>query len=87
MVELCTLFYQLWPHRRKLWVVVALAMMAWIGWNEFQHYFLDFTPRSFFDENTLTAQILADYLKTKPADTDVCFMGAPIMGDLVMSPW
>jgi len=74
------LLRQLWPKMGRVWLALTVALMGWIGWREYHHYFIEYTPRSYFDENTLTANYLVRYLKDKPAGTELCFFGFPEMG-------
>lgn len=80
VVSAADLLRQLAPQWGRLWLALTIALMAWIGWNEYRQYFINYTPRSYFDENTLTANYLADYLADKPAGTELCFFGMPQMG-------
>jgi hypothetical protein len=73
------LLKQLWPKWSRVWLALTISLMIIIGWREFQHYFIEYIPRSTFDGHTLTANYLAGYLKDKPAGTEVCFFGQPNM--------
>ena len=74
------LFIHFWPSWKRVWTAGLVLLMAGIAWGEFQHYFLDYIPRSFYDENTLTANTVAKYVQGKPAGTQVCMFAEPQMG-------
>jgi hypothetical protein len=74
------LFNQFWPGWKRVWTAGLILLMIGIAWGEFQHYFLDYIPRSFYDENTMTANIVAKYVQGKPAGTQVCMYAEPQMG-------
>jgi 4-amino-4-deoxy-L-arabinose transferase-like glycosyltransferase len=74
------LLIQFWPGWKRVWTAGLVLLMVGIAWGEFQHYFLDYIPRSFFDENTMTANTVAKYVQGKPAGTQVCIFAEPQMG-------
>ncbi len=74
------LLEQLWPRQKKAWAALLVVVMAGICWGEFRHYFLDYIPRSFYDENTMTANYVADYVRDMPPGTRVCMYAEPQMG-------
>lgn len=80
-LKACTdLFMQFWPRWKRVWVALLVVLMAWTCWEEFQHYFLDYIPRSFYDENTITANYVSSYVQGEPMGTEVCMFTEPLMG-------
>ncbi len=71
-------------EKGKRWIVIiSILLMAVLALDELNFYFRVYTPNwaiSTARSNDVIAQTLADYLKTKPQDTQVVFFGFPNMG-------
>lgn len=71
-------------EKGKRWIAAAAILLAVVlALDELNFYFRVFTPHSAISEarsNGVIAQSLADYLETRPKDTQVIFFGAPNMG-------
>ena len=70
--------------RRKHWITfISIVLVAILAVDELYFYFYKFTPHSAIStarSNGVIAQTLANYLETKPGDTQVLFFGSPNMG-------
>jgi hypothetical protein len=81
--KLTSILEGFWPQLSRALSGVAIALMALIAVDELNFYFNVYTPRTVIEwshSNNVRAQHLADYLKDKPSDLQVVFMGAPYMG-------
>lgn len=81
--ELGLIFETLWPAFRKLSNAAVLIVAILIAADELNFYFNTYTQKTVLElshSNTMIAQHLADYLKDKPTDLQVVFMGTPFMG-------
>jgi hypothetical protein len=71
-------------EKRKRWIsAAAIIVIAILAANELYFYFKVYTSRISISEaqsNGVIAQSLANYLETRPKDTQVIFFGAPNMG-------
>lgn len=70
--------------RSKQWITfIAIILVTILAVGELNFYFRVYTPQSVISKahsNDVVAQTLADYLKTKPDDSQVIFFGFPNMG-------
>ena len=70
--------------KRKHWITfISIVLVAILAVDELFFYFYKFTPHSVIStarSNGVIAQTLANYLETKPGDTQVLFFGSPNMG-------
>jgi 4-amino-4-deoxy-L-arabinose transferase-like glycosyltransferase len=81
--EIGVVIEALWPRFQKSLNVAVIVFAILIAADELNFYFNVYTPKSAVDfshSNSVIAQHLADYLKNKPSDLQVIFMGAPFMG-------
>lgn len=81
--SLTAMLEQMWPRLSRAFGGVALAIMLLMAVDELNFYFNVYTSRVVVEwshSNNVRAQRLADYLKDKPADLQVVFLGAPYMG-------
>ncbi len=70
-------------RRKHLITFISIALVAFLAIDELYFYFFRFTPHSTLSaarSNGVVAQTLANYLETKPRDTQVLFLGSPNMG-------
>jgi hypothetical protein len=71
-------------YKKKRWINVAsFILIAILAADELYFYFRVYTPHSSISlarSNGVIAQTLANYLETKPKDTEVIFLGFPSMG-------
>lgn len=81
--ETASLLEQLWPQLTRVMNGVILAIAVLIAADELNFYFNTYTQKTVVDwshNNGMIVHRLIPYLKEKPADTQVVFMGAPSMG-------
>jgi 4-amino-4-deoxy-L-arabinose transferase-like glycosyltransferase len=71
-------------EKGKRWItILSIVLMAALAIDELYFYFRVYTPYNALSvarSNDVIAQSLADYLETKPRDTQVIFFGSPNMG-------
>jgi len=81
--ETTSIFEKLWPQLKRILNGVAIALAILVAVSELNFYFNTYTQKSATDlshNNTMIAQHLANYLKDKPSDVQVVFLGLPRMG-------
>ena len=81
--ESTSIFEKVFEKGKRWIVIISILLMAVLALDELNFYFRVYTPHialSTARSNDVIAQNLADYLKTKPQDTQVIFLGFPNMG-------
>jgi hypothetical protein len=81
--EVASIFEKLWPQLKRIINGVAIALAFLLAVGELNFYFNTYTQKSAVDlshNNTMIAQHLANYLKDRPSDVQVVFLGLPRMG-------
>jgi 4-amino-4-deoxy-L-arabinose transferase-like glycosyltransferase len=71
-------------EKGKRWItVISIILILFLAADELNFYFRVYTPQSAISlarSDGVVAQTLANYLETKPKDTQVLFFGSPNMG-------
>ncbi|MGA2504851.1 MAG: glycosyltransferase family 39 protein [Anaerolineales bacterium] len=81
--ESAGLLEKVFEKRKRLINVISIILIMILAVEELNFYFRVYTPHSVISlarSNGVIAQTLANYLETKPKDTQVVFFGFPSMG-------
>lgn len=81
--ESTSIFERVFEKGKRWVVIISILLMAVLALDELNFYFRVYTPHTALTmarSNDVIAQSLADYLKTRPQDTQVIFLGFPNMG-------
>ena len=81
--ELMSILEGLWLRLTRILSGAAIALAVLIAIEELNFYFITYTQKTIVDgshNNTMIAHHLTAFLRDKPSDVQVVFMGAPMMG-------